>query len=44
MMKKDIVIEQFGKLTVYDEQGNSVVLAHLWSEQAAILVFVRHFG
>ena len=44
MEKIDISVERLGQLGVYDEQGASSPLAELWAEQAAALVFVRHFG
>ncbi|HEU0036683.1 MAG TPA: hypothetical protein VFQ53_38985 [Kofleriaceae bacterium] len=33
-----------GKLTVQDEQGQSIALETLWQDRDAVLVFVRHFG
>ena len=31
-------------IEVLDRDGNPVGLSRFWSEQAAVLVFVRHFG
>jgi len=32
------------ELTVQDETGQPTRLGDLWSEQTAVLAFVRHFG
>ncbi len=44
MANKDINIDEFGALNVYDESGQSVILSSLWEKNPAMLVFVCHFG
>ena len=31
-------------IAVFDRNGDAVILDGCWSDQAAVLVFVRHFG
>ena len=44
MEYKEISTEDFGALTVLNEQREQVTLSSLWRERTAVLVFVRHFG
>lgn len=44
MNHNEIKVEELGLIQVYDESGQSVELATLWSKTPAVLVFVRHFG
>lgn len=36
--------DDLAKLTVLDENGNSVELGTLWRDRPVVLAFVRHFG
>jgi hypothetical protein len=36
--------DDLAKMTVLDEQGQSVELGTLWKDKTAVLVFLRHFG
>lgn len=36
--------DDLAKLTVLDEQSQSIEVGSLWRDKTAILVFVRHFG
>jgi len=36
--------DDLAAMTVLDERGEPVVLATLWAERPAVLVFLRHFG
>lgn len=36
--------DDLAKLTVSDEQGQSIELGSLWRDRTVVLVFVRHFG
>jgi len=44
MVQKQISVEQFGSITVYDDCDKAIQLATLWQKKTAVLVFVRHFG
>jgi hypothetical protein len=44
MTTKDISTEQLGQISVYDEHSTATQLVELWQEQAAVIVFIRHFG
>ena len=37
-------VEALTSVAVFDRSGDTVSLADCWSEQPAVLVFVRHFG
>lgn len=36
--------DDLAKLTVLDEQGQSIELGTLWRDAPVVLAFVRHFG
>jgi hypothetical protein len=36
--------DDLAKLTVSDEQGQTIELGSLWRDKTVVLVFVRHFG
>ena len=44
MKKADISVEKLGQLTVLDQDRNRVKLSELWTDNTAVIVFVRHFG
>jgi len=44
MISDNIDIQQFGKLTVYDDSAASIQLSSLWENGTAVLIFIRHFG
>lgn len=44
MEYKEFLVQDFGRLTILNEQGNQVKLSSLWYKRTAALVFVRHFG
>jgi hypothetical protein len=44
MNQNDLDMKRFGVLTVLDENGESHPLSEMWSEQPAVLIFIRHFG
>jgi len=44
MESNTVSVEDLGKLSVFNEQHESVKLSDLWQEKTAVLVFVRHFG
>ena len=44
MVQYQISVDEFGSLTVYNDSEEAVKLSSLWEKQAAVLVFVRHFG
>jgi len=37
-------VDALAEIAVFDRNGDSVLLDGCWREQAAVLVFVRHFG
>lgn len=41
---RDHTAHELGALTVLDERGAPVLVASLWRDRPAVLVFVRHFG
>lgn len=44
MTQLNVPLQQFGKLTVYDENSAIHSISSLWQEKTAALFFVRHFG
>lgn len=44
MAYENVSIENFGDLTVLNEQREQVTISTLWRKKTAVLVFVRHFG
>lgn len=40
----DFSVEALGKIEVYNEDNDPVLLSALWADKTAILFFVRHFG
>lgn len=44
MDQYDVSAENLSQATVFDALGEKKVLAELWSQRPAVLVFVRHFG
>lgn len=37
-------VDGLAGISVFDRNGDAVILDGCWNEQAAVLVFVRHFG
>lgn len=44
MSRDTMLVEQLGAVTAYDKDAAPVVLAELWRDTTAVIVFVRHFG
>lgn len=44
MKQEEISLETLGKMTVLEDSDKPVVMASLWRDKPAVLVFVRHFG
>lgn len=38
------MLQQLGRQTVLDENGNALHLSSLWENRRTVLIFVRHFG
>lgn len=37
-------VDNLSQVVVFDEHAEKTVLADLWGQQPAVMVFVRHFG
>lgn len=44
MSDSSIDLEDFGKLSILDENSVSITIKQFWQENPAILIFIRHFG
>ena len=40
----DFSVQALGKIEVYNEDNDPVLLSTLWADKTAVLFFVRHFG
>lgn len=44
MEAHDFSVQTLGKIEVYNEDNDAVLLFPLWADKTALLFFVRHFG
>jgi hypothetical protein len=40
----DFSVQALGKIEIYNEENEDILLSTLWADKTAVLFFVRHFG
>jgi len=40
----DFSVQALGKIEIYNEENEGILLSTLWADKTAVLFFVRHFG